>query len=57
MFNKKNKIMKKLILIAVVLFALSGCAVDYYPCAAYVSSEVSNVDREEINCENCDEID
>ena len=56
--NKKNKTMKKLILITIVTFALTSCGSgNYIPCPAYSSVEQSQGEYvSQLDCENCDEI-
>ena len=50
--------MKKVILIAIVAFALSSCGSgNYIPCPAYGNVELSQEEYySSLNCQNCDEI-
>ena len=50
--------MKKLILIAIVAFALSSCGSgNYLPCPAYGSTNLTQGEYlSQLDCENCDEI-
>jgi hypothetical protein len=50
--------MKKVILIAIVTFALSSCgSSNYLPCPAYGSVDQTQEEfHAQLECENCDEI-
>ena len=54
----RNTVVLAILILLTLLLTLQSCtSTTYLPCASYADSGISNSDREEIGCENCDEID